>query len=118
MQAWVRLPLEMLKSDLSKSAVLVYAVILDRADKGKATVSTAELARITGLSRSTTKRAIKELVAAEQIESDTRTQRGTEYKLRSPALPPKLSKAPYRKPIADNSDGFDAEKYKGLINQV
>lgn len=62
-RGWVRLPVEALRDErLSKSACIVLATIIDRADTdGGAALSVAQIARACGCSESTVKRCTNQL---------------------------------------------------------
>ena len=62
-KGWVRLPVEALRDErLSRSACVVLATIIDRADEdGGATLSSAQIARACGCSERTVKRCTAQL---------------------------------------------------------
>ena len=94
MKAWIRMPLELLqRQGLSKSAAIVLGVIIDRCTDtptGQAALSRQELARVSGYSLSTVKRALIELEELELIEH-SRTGRASAFRLTGcvELLPPK-----------------------------
>lgn len=83
-EAWVKLPLELLKREgVSKRAAVLLSVIIDRCKHGQdlsATISADELQTRSGMSRATVCRALDELRALSLIQT-TRTGRGSVYKL-------------------------------------
>ena len=89
MESWVRLPLSLLKrEDISRSAVVLMAVLIDKADGASQVIASAdELAIACGCSERTIRRAGAELIAAGLIATQ-RTGRELLYDV-SPILPPK-----------------------------
>lgn len=60
MKSWLRLPTAVLQDDrLTRSACMIYAVIIDRADFGPVELSQAELAACAGCSRRSVQRALQ-----------------------------------------------------------
>lgn len=88
------MPLELLqRQGLSKSAAVILGVIIDRCTDtptGSAVISLQELARTSGYSRSTAKRALVELETLKLIQHG-RTGRASAYRLTGSVelLPPK-----------------------------
>ena len=107
-QQWIRLPMCLLHMDLSRSAVLVASILIDR-DTGNHSVSITadELARATALSRRSVCSALNELRTARIILSTCRTGRGSTYNLAELLPPKKRSQKPTE----------SVEKYKAFINQ-
>lgn len=83
-EAWVKLPLELLKREgISKRAAVLLSVIIDRckhAQELSAEISADELQTRSGISRATVCRALDELRALDLIQT-TRTGRGSVYRL-------------------------------------
>lgn len=96
MKAWIRQPLSLLCRDggLSKPAAIVLAIIIDRATDTDppqpVQVDIAAIARSSGYTDRTVRRAIADLVGRELLTS-TRTGRGSVYTLTGAVavLPPK-----------------------------
>jgi DNA-binding transcriptional ArsR family regulator len=131
-EAWVKLPLELLKrSGISQRAAVLLSVIIDKCKHKhelSAPISSAELCERSGMSRRTVCRALDELRALELIET-TRTGRDSAYKLTAGCVelcpkavrddhPPKISGAGSRarkKPTTEETDRMN--KYLQFVNR-
>ena len=112
---WVRLPLDLLKrEDLSKSAVTVIAILIDR-DRGshQIEISQRELAAEAGATDRTIRNAIKELQAAELL-TVKHTGRASVYDI-AQILPPKRRN---KKPISCQSSSIDMNDVANLFEQI
>lgn len=111
MQEWVRLPTELLHTNLKRSAILVIAVLIDReSDHHQVTITVDDMATKTGLSRRSVLYALQELRAAGYITDTIRSGRASTYTLR-PMLEPKR-----RRQRSDTTKG-DISKYESIINK-
>ena len=80
-QYFLKIPIWMLQTGLSHSAMLLYAVLVDLCDHmGICDVSQAELAHYCGLSSRQIRRLVKELIDAEMIEQ-CRTGRASYFSI-------------------------------------
>ena len=117
-QAWVRLPLEVLKMvGLTRTDAIVLSLIIDRcvdAPDRSAAISAAWLADSSGASARQICRSCAALESLGLIERQ-RTGRATRYTLRDGVelLPPKIRKGGKGKPPADD---FDVDGYLSLVN--
>lgn len=112
MQEWIRLPTELLHSDLKRSSILVIAVLIDR-DSGsnKVTITADEIAAKAGLSRRSVMYALKELHAAGYIKDICKSGRASTYTLQKLLEPKKR-----RQRKAEEAEA-DAHKYDFLLNK-
>lgn len=117
-QAWVRLPLEVLRMvGLTKTDAVVLSLIIDRcidSPDRSAAISAAWLADSSGASARQICRSCAALESLDLIERQ-RTGRATRYTLRDGVelLPPKIRKGGKGKPPADD---FDVDGYLSLVN--
>lgn len=113
MLSWIRLPMDLLKSELRKSSILVLAVLID-IDVETVEITCKRLSELTGLSLRAVKYATAELAEKGYIERIERTGRASRYYLKN-VLPPK------RRGRSITSEhlksDFDLEPYKELINR-
>lgn len=88
-KSWIRLPMSIL-SDLSDTAAIVYAVMLDQCPRGtyKAYIKQSRIAAITNRSDRTIRRAIKELKDKSYILTIENNGRGCKY-IMKPIIQPK-----------------------------
>jgi predicted ArsR family transcriptional regulator len=86
--AYYRLPAAALENiRLTRSALIVLAVLIDQSDYGAPELTIDELAELAGIAPRSVRRSLHELAAAELIEV-THTGRASRYNVRE-ILPPK-----------------------------
>jgi DNA-binding transcriptional regulator GbsR (MarR family) len=111
-QSWVRLPLALLSEyELKESSIIIYAIMLDRSQKGLVKISIDNLMKCTGLSRRTIFYSLDELEAAELIQDKIKDGRATTYIINE-ILPPKQKFT--KKKVSEPS--YNIEDYKQFIN--
>lgn len=110
-KAWVRLPLELLCSDLSKAACTVAAILIDRAEDGYTVeISQAALASAAGISQRSVRRALSDLEAAGLV-TQQHTGRASSFTI-AEILPPKQRRSSSQQRAAQSSSYDIAELYE------
>lgn len=114
MNQWIRLPIDLLRTELNKSAILVLAFLIDK-DNGnhKIAITVGDIARLLQVSSRTVTSAIAELRRTGYITDTERTGRASVYTIKE-ILPPKR-RSSSRRQVEEDTD-FDVEKYKAFIN--
>lgn len=93
---YYRLPAAALEDvRLTRSALIVLAVLIDQSDFGPPELTHDELADAAGCSRSTVKDALRQLIAADLVTAE-RTGRASRYTVRD-ILPPKRRGQPQQR---------------------
>ena len=116
-KAWVRLPLELLRGDLSKAACTVAAILIDRAEDGYAVeISQAALAAAAGLSQRSVRRALADLEAAGLVVQQ-HTGRASCFTL-AEILPPKQRRSSsQQRAAAQSGSSYDLSELYELKNR-
>lgn len=110
-QAWVRVPIMLFSLNIPASAILVAAVLYDKADDYKVKISGSDLAYITKLGRATISRAIKTLKQHEIVLETSTDGRAPTYTL-APIIAPKKRK----KTQETQTNTFNVDKYYQFVN--
>lgn len=118
-QAWVRLPLEVLRMvGLTKTDAVVLSLIIDRCIDSPDRSAAISAAWLADSSRASARQICRSCAALESLGliERQRTGRATRYTLRDGVelLPPKIRKGGKGKPAP--ADDFDAEGYLSLVN--
>ena len=115
-KSWVRLPLDLLRGDLSKAACTVAAILIDRAEDGYTVeISQAALAAAAGLSLRSVRRALADLAAAGLI-TQQHTGRASCFTL-AEILPPKQRRSSSQQRAAQNGSSYDLAELYELKNR-
>lgn len=107
-KGFVRLPIEAIEdSRLTRSAMVVLAIIIDKSDSGSCKASAPELSAAANVGIASTKRAIKELEELGYITVIRRTGGTNEY-IQNDILPPKKrDKSKKQVRTAEDEPDFD-----------
>lgn len=113
---WYRLPAAALEDvKLTRSALLLLAVLIDQSDYGAAELTIAELCELAGIKATACKDALRQLAAAELIEIE-RTGRASRYTVRE--ILPAKQRRPQRRQAARKLENasMDIADLEALMN--
>lgn len=112
---WVKVPCKILNDErMSRADIAVFAYMADRLKSKTAAVPISAIAHACEVSERTVIRSIDKLTKCGYIRAEKSKGRATVY---TQLLLPAGKQGTTRAPQAA-SDGYDAEKYKCLINQI
>lgn len=112
---WVKIPCKMLTDErLMRSDIVVFGYLADKLKQRTAAITATEIAKACELHKNTVAKALLRLEEAGYIKADRTKGKPTKYT--QLILPAAQSKAKPTNSKSAPADGFDAEKYKILIN--
>ena len=115
---WYRLPAAALEDiKLTRSALLLLAVLIDQSDYGAAELTIPELCNLAGIGATACKDALRQLRGADLIEIE-RTGRASRYTVRE-ILPPKQRRPLKQRSRSRNENSsIDPELLESLMNPI